>query len=189
MSYHDELCYTHRYRGEMPDVDAICLPAWGSKWGYSDFSHDKNIYDLSDVNDTCIYCVLNLKISPKKLHSTVAHTWAYFVCICFRVPCVVLARIQIPPIGAPWLTTPYTGWYNKKSGISLYIWAIIPQTSCPVLFHVSRIFTENRWGSTRSKGILWRQYQIHLEWNLFGISHWIPGLPRLCLLLWLRGKT
>ena len=86
-----------------PGTCAILIPAWGSNWGYSGFSREQNNRDSSGA--------YVLRSEREDKHAWNAAWRAKFVgafcCLCFRVH--GRQKTQIPPIGAPWLTTPLHG--------------------------------------------------------------------------------
>ena len=102
VSAHQTLTYPQICKGD-PRACAILIPAWGSNWGYSGFSHNQNNHGSSGVYVTCIYCGLRVKINMCWNAARCAKFMDAFVLRLFLR--VWSAKTWIPPIWVPWLTT------------------------------------------------------------------------------------
>ena len=106
------------YKGD-PRICTIFIPAWGSNWGSSGFSHNQNNHDLSGMYVTCIYCGLCVKINMCKMQRDVQRLWAHFFYVCgWQKP-------KDPQFDSHGWRRHYTGRYTM-SGISLVYLCVQP---------------------------------------------------------------
>ena len=105
------------------DLRTIFIPAWGSNWGSSGFSHNQNtkvcqvhmslhLLRTEHEDKTCVKCLM-------------VHKDGGSIGFVFVFACMVGKKLKTPklsPMADNAITQSYMGWY-RRSGISgVYLW-------------------------------------------------------------------
>ena len=105
----------HRYRQEIPYLDAILFFWYGTKFGVFRFCLWPKLLVIGQVRVACHLHVLQFEYEVKYTKEAIVPTrlspiymspkimGAFWLCLFL---CMCLARTQIPPIRAPWLMMP-----------------------------------------------------------------------------------